>query len=128
MGVVSARTVLHRRFNLATTSVNSNARCEKEALQLHLQHVDGSEISVQAMQAPRGERELQETEHAVDAVVDRHHAAEVCGAKETSEDREVGRVEEEAPRAPDYQCHNLQMCIAKDRVRTAENCYDGGDL
>ena len=73
-----------------------------------LDHVDGGEIAVEAVQGPGSEGELQETDNSVDRVVNRHHAPKVGGPEQSAKDGEVARVQEESPRAPHYQCHHLR--------------------
>ena len=73
----------------------------------HLEDVDGGEIAVQAVQAPGGQGELQEPHEAVDRVVNGDHAPKILGTEERPEDGEVAGVQEEAPRAPHNQCHDL---------------------
>jgi hypothetical protein len=81
---------------------------------IYLDHVDGREVAMEAMEAPGGERELQQPDQPIDAVVDGHHAPEVGRSKEAPKDGEVGRVQEEAPRAPDYQRHYLHSGAEPD--------------
>ena len=73
-----------------------------------LDDVDGCEVAAQAVEAPVGERQLQQAHQAVDGVVDGHHAPKVGEAEERPEDGVVGGVQEEAARAPHNQCHDLQ--------------------
>ena len=80
---------------------------------MHLEDVDGSEVAVQAMEAPGSQGELQEPDQAVDRVVDGHHAPKVLGAKERPEDGEVAGVQEEAPRAPHDEGHDLPHHVSE---------------
>lgn len=56
---------------------------------------------------------LQQAEQAVDGVVDGQHAPKVGEAEERAEDGVVAGVQEEAPRAPNYQRHDLRACMRK---------------
>lgn len=74
----------------------------------HLDNVDGCEVASQAVQAPVSQRQLQEPKQAIDGVVNGHHAPKVGEAEQRPKDGVVGRVQEETPRAPHNQRHNLQ--------------------
>ena len=76
--------------------------------QAHLDDVNGCEVPAEPVQAPIGEGQLQQAEEAIDGVVNGDHAPKVGVPKQRPENRVVGGVQEEPPRAPYDQRHNLQ--------------------